>query len=103
MFPIPKFNPAALFICFRESLEAVIVVTVLLQFLNKTLSLPSQAPLLKRLQRHVWLGAIGGLAGAMTIGGLLVFAFYMLKTDLLGSASEVWESAFELIAVVLQT
>ncbi|KAI8608963.1 hypothetical protein BC830DRAFT_1173955 [Chytriomyces sp. MP71] len=32
------FNPAALFICFRESLEAVITVTVMLQFLQKTLA-----------------------------------------------------------------
>ncbi|KAJ3061792.1 high-affinity iron permease [Podochytrium sp. JEL0797] len=96
------FNPAALFVTLRESLEAVITVTVMLQFVQKSLE-HSEPELLVRLTRHIWMGAMAGLVAAVSIGSGLVVAIWVLKRDILGSAGEVWENAFEAFAVVLQT
>jgi high-affinity iron transporter len=49
------FAPQIFFIVFRECLEAVIVISVLLSFLKQSLGQPDQdQKIYKRLVRHVW-------------------------------------------------
>eukprot|EP00904_Undaria_pinnatifida_P006939 jgi/Undpi1/3375/HiC_scaffold_15.g06748.m1 len=62
------FSVPAFFITFRETIEAVVIISVLLQFLNK-------------IDRHdlkpaVWKGAFAGLFGAIAIGVCFIIAFY---------------------------
>ena len=95
------FNPAALIICFRESLEAVIVVAILLQFLEQSLA-ESSPDLLARLRHHVWIGAASGLISAISIGASLILSLWMFKEGILGD-SELWQTCFELVAVIMQT
>ncbi|KAJ1565807.1 high-affinity iron permease, partial [Cladochytrium tenue] len=64
----------------------------------------SQRQLLMRLRRHVWIGALAGLAVAVLVGLGLIFALWYFKSDILvGRAGELSEAGFELFAVVLQT
>src|SRR5438105_1110114 len=70
-------------------LEAVIVVAVLLQILDRSLAV-SDPYLHKRLTRHVWLGAIGGASCAVLAGAAILIAVWILRRDVLGDADEVF-------------
>ncbi|KAJ3184743.1 high-affinity iron permease, partial [Irineochytrium annulatum] len=72
------------------------------QFLERSLA-HDEPTLLRRLKKHVWAGALSGLAIALAVGFALVFAVWVLKKDVLGGASEMWETGFECFALVLQT
>lgn len=52
---------AVFFICFRESLETSIIISVLLAFLKQTLGPQSDHVLHKRLVKQVWVGVALGL------------------------------------------
>ncbi|KAJ3349874.1 high-affinity iron permease [Entophlyctis luteolus] len=98
------FNLAALFICFRESLEAVVTVVVMLQFLRKSLPDPRDRPLLSRLRFHVWAGALLGLSVALLTGFVVVLIVHFLRADLFDDDyAELAGAAFELVAVALQS
>ncbi|KAG7662159.1 uncharacterized protein J8A68_004287 [[Candida] subhashii] len=96
------FNVQIFFIVFRESLEAVIVVSVLLAFLKQGLGGASQDPVIyKKLLRQVWLGAGLGVLTCLIIGGAFIGAFYGLGNDIWGKSEELWEGIFSIIATVL--
>lgn len=66
------------FICFRESVECSIIVSVLLSFLKQTLG-PEQDPIVyKKLRAQVWWGIGLGLLVCLIIGGAFIGAFYGL-------------------------
>ena len=93
VFAVPIF-----FILFRETLETVIVVSVLLSFLKQQLG-PDRDPVIyKKLRKQVWLGTLIGLAICILIGAGMIGAFYGLGTDSWASTEDIWEGVFSLIA-----
>eukprot|EP00752_Nemacystus_decipiens_P008780 g7834.t2 len=62
------FSVPAFFITFRETIEAVVIISILLQFLNKIDR--------EDLKPAVWKGAFAGMFGAIGIGVAFIIAFY---------------------------
>ncbi|EEH02984.1 plasma membrane iron permease [Histoplasma capsulatum G186AR] len=92
------------FIVFRECLEAVIIVSVLLSFLKQCLGQPHQDPTIyKRLRKQVWLGSIVGVIFCLIIGGVFIGIFYALGDDIWSSSEDLWEGIFYLIATIIIT
>ncbi|WPK27279.1 hypothetical protein PUMCH_004660 [Australozyma saopauloensis] len=98
------FNVQIFFVVFREALEAVIIVSVLLAFLKQGLGGSADDPVVyKKLVRQVWVGAILGVVVCLIIGAGMIGAFYALKKDLFAKYEDLWEAIFSLIASILIT
>lgn len=98
------FNVQIFFVVFREALEAVVIVSVLLAFLKQGLGGSADDPVIyKKLKRQVWIGAILGIVVCLIIGGAMIGAFYALKKDLYAKYEDLWEGIFSLIAAILIT
>ncbi|CAK7894567.1 plasma membrane iron permease [[Candida] anglica] len=96
------FNPQIFFIVFREALEAVVVVSVLLAFLKQGLGGATSDPVVyKRLVRQVWWGAASGLVVCICIGAAFIAVFYTVGNDIWSKSEDLWEGIFCLIATVL--
>lgn len=96
------FNVQIFFIVFRETLEAVIVVSVLLAFLKQGLGKSTDDPkVYKKLRRQIWLGAILGVIICLIIGCAFIGAFYGLGNDIWSKSEDLWEGIFCIIATVL--
>ncbi|CAN3368694.1 plasma membrane iron permease [Diutina catenulata] len=99
----PVFNVQVFFITFRESLEAALVVSVLLSFVSTGLSSKDDPAVKKALIKQIWFGAGLGLFICLAIGGGFIGAFYGLGKDIWGGAEDLWESIFCLIAAIIIT
>ncbi|KAL2404052.1 High affinity iron permease ftrA [Exophiala dermatitidis] len=98
------FGVQVFFIVFRECLEAVIIVSVLLAFLKQALGQPHQdQAIYKRLVKQVWAGSLGGILIALIIGGAFIGVFYGLGHDLWAESEDLWEGIFYLIASIIIT
>lgn len=98
------YAPQVFFIVFRECLEAIIVVSVLLSFLKQSLGGPTQdQAIYKRLVKQVWFGSIAGVAVCLVIGGTFIGVFYSVGRDIWSSTEQLWEGIFYLIATVIIT
>ncbi|KAK5080736.1 high-affinity iron permease [Lithohypha guttulata] len=98
VFAVPVF-----FILFRETVETVIIVSVLLSFLKQQLG-PDQDPTVyKRLRKQVWAGTGAGLVICLIIGCGLIGAFYGLGTDAWGKTEKIWEGVFSMVASIVIT
>ncbi|KAK9446642.1 iron permease FTR1 [Limtongia smithiae] len=98
------FAVQVFFIVFRECLEAIIVISVLLSFLKQVLGGPDQdQKIYKRLVKQVWFGSITGIVICLIIGGGFIGAFYSLKKDIWSEAEDLWEGIFYLIATIIIT
>ncbi len=98
------FAPQVFFIVFRECLEAVIVISVLLSFLKKSLGQPEQdRKIYRRLVKQVWYGAIVGIVICLIIGGAFIGVFYGLGKDIWAESEDLWEGIFYLIATLIIT
>jgi high-affinity iron transporter len=92
------------FIVFRECLEGVIIVSVLLSFLKQSLGGPDQDQTIhKRLVRQVWAGSLIGILFCLIIGGAFIGVFYGVGHDIWSNAEQLWEGIFYLIATVIIT
>lgn len=90
------------FIVFRECLEAVIIISVLLSFLKQCLGGPDQdQAIYKRLVRQVWVGSFAGVVICLIIGGAFIGAFYGLGKDIWSQSEDLWEGIFYLIATII--
>ncbi|GEQ67840.1 hypothetical protein JCM33374_g1506 [Metschnikowia sp. JCM 33374] len=98
------FNVQIFFVVLRESLEAVVVVSVLLAFLKQGLGGATDDPVVyKRLRKQVWFGAILGVVICLCIGAAFIAVFYTLKNDIWGKSEDLWEGIFCLIATIMIT
>lgn len=98
------FAPQIFFIVFRECLEAVIVVSVLLSFLKQSLGGPAQdQQVYKRLVKQVWWGAATGVGCCLIIGGAFIGVFYAVGHDIWSETEDLWEGIFYLIACIIIT
>ncbi|KAK9865546.1 hypothetical protein WJX84_002270 [Apatococcus fuscideae] len=90
------FNLGALFIMFREVLEAVVIVTILLQLCTKLKA--------HRLKKFVWAGALTGTGCAIIVGIVIIIVFYTASGSVFnGDGKIVFESFLFLIASYLLT
>lgn len=89
------------FICFRECLETVIIVSVLLSFLKQTLGPEQDKVVYKKLVRQVWTGVVLGLIICVIIGGGMIGAFYGFGKDHFASTEDIWEGVFGLLATII--
>ncbi|CAH6719186.1 plasma membrane iron permease [[Candida] jaroonii] len=94
------FNPQIFFIVFRESLEAIVVVSVLLAFVKQGLG-GNDPKVSKKLTRQIWLGSILGVVVCLILGCAFIGAFYGLGKDIWSKSEDLWEGVFCIIATVL--
>jgi high-affinity iron transporter len=98
------FGVQVFFIVFRECLEAVIIVSVLLSFLRQCLGQPDQDQVIyKKLVKQVWLGALSGVGICLIIGGAFIGVFYGLGKDIWAKSEDLWEGIFYLLAAIIIT
>ncbi|CAK7235990.1 high-affinity iron permease [Sporothrix bragantina] len=98
------FSVAVFLVVFRESIEAGIVVTVMLAFLKKSLGgSPDTAAAYKALVKQVWLGAGLGFVLCLIVGGAVIGTFYRLGKNVWQSAEYYYEGAFYLVAALIIT
>ncbi|GAO51161.1 iron permease FTR1 [Saitoella complicata NRRL Y-17804] len=103
VFSVPIF-----FIVLRETIEAAIIVSVLLAFVTQTLhpdhtSSGHDILMYKKLRNQIWTGAGCGFALCLCIGGAFIGVWYGLGHDIWGSAEDLWEGVFALIASMMIT
>lgn len=96
------FNVAVFFVVFRECLEAVVIISVLLSFLKQSIG-SNDVKLYKKLRFQVWAGALSGVFICLCIGGGFIGAYYGLQKDIFGSSEDLWEGIFCMIATVMIT
>ncbi|RUS14133.1 iron permease FTR1 family-domain-containing protein [Endogone sp. FLAS-F59071] len=96
LFSVPIF-----FVLFRETLEAAVIVSILLAVLRQLF--PDNPKILQRLNRQVWLGTILGLIISISIGAAFVAVWYTVAADLWLTTEDLWEGSFSLFATVLIT
>ncbi|KAJ6441915.1 LOW QUALITY PROTEIN: plasma membrane iron permease [Purpureocillium lavendulum] len=99
VFSVPIF-----LIVFRETLETVIIVSVLLAFLKQTLDGPNRdVKVYKKLRRQVWIGVGAGFLICMIIAAALIGVFYTVGSNSWESNEHYYEGAFCLLASVIIT
>ncbi|ORY04644.1 iron permease FTR1, partial [Basidiobolus meristosporus CBS 931.73] len=94
LFSIPIF-----FILFRETIEAAIIVSVLLSFLSQVYH--NDTALHRRLRKQVWFGTLLGLLVSLCIGGAFIAVWYTVASNLWAKSEKLWEGCFSLIAVIM--
>ena len=94
------FNVQIFFIVFREALEAVIVISVLLAFVKQSIGADNKQ-LARKLKIQIWAGSIAGIIICLGVGGGFIGAYYTLGKDIWGGAEDLWEGIFCIIATAL--
>ena len=89
------------FICFRECIETVIIVSVLLAWIKQTIGPEREPTVYKQLVRQVWAGVAAGLIICIVVGAGMIGAFYALNKDAFGSTEDIWEGVFGLLASII--
>ncbi|KAK9366613.1 iron permease FTR1/Fip1/EfeU [Lipomyces kononenkoae] len=96
------FDVSVFFIVFRESLEASVVISVLLAFIKQGVGKSDEDPTIyKRLVRHVWIGAGLGFLICLIIGGAFIGTWYTLGTDAWGASEDIWEGVLSIVAAII--
>ncbi|KAL7934733.1 high-affinity iron permease-like protein [Trichoderma chlorosporum] len=96
------FAVQVFFILFRETIEASIIISVLLSFLKQSLGGPEQdQAVYKRLVKQVWLGSLAGIILCLIIGGAFIGVFYGLGKDIWAKSEDLWEGIFYLVATII--
>ncbi|OAA49026.1 high-affinity iron ion transporter FtrA [Beauveria brongniartii RCEF 3172] len=99
VFAVPVF-----IVVFRESLEAVIVVSILLAFLKQTLGGPDgDALAYKKLRRQVWLGSLIGFFICLVVASAIIGVFYTVGRSSWSQNGLYYEGAFSLFGSVIIT
>ncbi|KAJ1479784.1 iron permease FTR1 family-domain-containing protein [Baffinella frigidus] len=90
------FNPASCFIGFREAMEACVIMSVMLNMLQKTGNAP--------LKKWVWYGAGAGIVCSTVIGGTFVAVYYSVKATIMtNDGMMIFEGIFSLLASIFLT
>ncbi|KAF2963752.1 hypothetical protein GQX73_g9820 [Xylaria multiplex] len=97
VFSVPVF-----LVVFRETLETVIIVSVLLAFLKQTLDGPNRdAAVYKALVKQVWLGVAAGLFICLVVAGGIIGTFYTVGRNAWDTNEYNYEGAFALFASLI--
>lgn len=96
------FNIQIFFVLFRETLEGVVIISILLAFLKQGLAGTSNDPIIyKNLVSQVWLGTILGVVFCLIVGGIFIGVFYSIGSDIWQKSEDLWTGFFCIIASVL--
>ncbi|CAO3589448.1 unnamed protein product [Absidia cylindrospora] len=95
------FNVPIFFIILRESLESMIILSILLSFLKQTFEVGT--PIYKRLRNQVWIGLGVGLGICLCIGAAFIAVWYTVLNDIWGNSQDIWEGCFCLLATLMIT
>ncbi|KAI5067044.1 hypothetical protein GOP47_0017572 [Adiantum capillus-veneris] len=97
---VQLFSVPAFFVLFRETLEASIILSVMLTLINKIVEDKATR---KRMTRQVWLGVWLGVG--LSLAGAVIFLslYYTVAKEAWDKSEALWEGIFGLIAVVLIT
>ncbi|EHK48958.1 uncharacterized protein TrAtP1_000468 [Trichoderma atroviride] len=99
VFSVPVF-----LVVFRETLETVIIVSVLLAFLKQTLDGPNaDRATYKKLRRQIWIGIASGFLLCMIIAAALIGVFYTVGSNTWDKSEQYYEGAFSLVASIIIT
>lgn len=98
VFAVPVF-----LIVFRETLETVIIVSVLLAWLKQTLVSEQEANIYKRLRRQVWFGTGLGLLICLVVAAAVIGTFYTVGVDHWSQSELYYEGAFAIVASIIIT
>lgn len=111
VFSVPIF-----IITLRETIEAAIIVSVLLGLVEslvhdkaanaekdavERLGDDEKKKIIRRMRMQIWAGAIVGLFIALCIGAAFIAVFFTTLNDIWGKTEEIWEGTFSLIACVI--
>ncbi|EGF81567.1 hypothetical protein BATDEDRAFT_19300 [Batrachochytrium dendrobatidis JAM81] len=97
LFSIPIF-----FILFRETIEAAIIISVLLALIDKVSASSTRFEAVSgKLKRQVWLGVLAGLVLSLVIGAVFLVFWYKYAINLWASAESLWEGIFGVIASIM--
>jgi high-affinity iron transporter len=102
IFSVPMF-----FVLFRETLEAAIIVSILLSFIER-MELPSLSEVDRRIVSNkfkmmVWLGTGFGLLTTFIVGGTVITIWYTKGKNIWDGAELLWESVFGFVASIFIT
>ncbi|KAF9906078.1 high-affinity iron permease [Linnemannia zychae] len=89
------------FVIFRETVEAAIIVSVLLSFLRQVLG--DDPVMRKRLSRQIWAGTFLGLLVSLAIGGAFILVWNWYGKNLWAASEGIWVGCFSLLAVLMIT
>lgn len=96
------FSVQIFFVVFRESLEAIVVVSVLLAFIKQGLGGSDQDPVVyKKLRNQIWIGSILGVVVCLIIGCAFIGVFYALGKNIWSKSEDLWEGVFCIIAALM--
>ncbi|CAK9260047.1 unnamed protein product [Sphagnum jensenii] len=97
---VQLFSVPAFFILFRETLEASIILSVMLVLLGKIVDDPVVR---RRMQRHVWMGVVTGVALSLLAATIFISLYYTVAKHAWENSEPLWEGILGLIAVILIT
>ncbi|MCO5554575.1 hypothetical protein L7F22_008105 [Adiantum nelumboides] len=97
---VQLFSVPAFFVLFRETLEASIILSVMLTLINKIVE---DRALRKRMTRQVWLGVWLGVGLSLVGAVIFLSLYYTVAKEAWEETEALWEGIFGLIAVVLIT
>ncbi|KAI0544229.1 iron permease FTR1/Fip1/EfeU [Xylaria curta] len=97
VFSVPVF-----LVVFRETLETVIIVSVLLAFLKQTLDGPHRdVAVYKALVKQVWLGVGLGFFICLVVAAAIIGTFYTVGRNAWDTSEYNYEGAFALVASLI--
>ena len=91
------------FICFRECLEVVIIVSILFALLKSSIGPDKDRALYRKLRKQGWFGIGSGLLICIIIGAAMIGAFYGYGKDTFAGTEDIWEGVFALLATIIIT
>ena len=97
---VALFNVPAFFILFRETLEAAIILSVMIVLIENIVEDPV---IRRRMKKHVWLGVVAGVLLSMAGAAIFISLYYTVAKEAWATSEMLWEAILSLIAVVLIT
>ena len=97
---VALFNVPAFFILFRETLEAAIILSVMIVLIE---NIVEDKVIRRRMKKHVWLGVVTGVLLSLAGAAIFISLYYTVAKEAWESSEPLWEAILALIAVVLIT
>lgn len=97
---VQLFSVPAFFILFRETLEAAIILSVMIVLLD---NIVEDRVLRRRMKKHVWLGVVSGVLLSLAAAAIFISLYYTVAKKAWESSEPLWEGILALVAVVLIT
>lgn len=97
---VSLFSVPAFFILFRETLEASIIMSVMLALINKIVEERERR---QKMKRQVWLGVWLGVGLSLAAAAIFLSLYYTVAKEAWEESEALWEGILSLVAVILIT